>query len=225
MKKKQKDKMENKKKTERLGIIFSKRKKGISAIRKTRESEIKGFIEQNKRRNLKISTGLAFLDHMIEMISWRANLNIDITVKTKSKLTHMIAEDTGIVLGNLLRKLFEDEIRNGINGNGFAISAIDEALAIAVVSVEGRANNFFCFEERKLNLRFVEDVRGTDLIAFLEGLTQGFGATIHLRVLEGKDPHHLWEAVFRALGDALKKVFERNTWRKGAISGVKGTLK
>ena len=62
----------------------------------------------------------------------------------------------------------------------------------------------------------VEDMLTEDCVAFVEGLSQGLGATIHLDILKGHDPHHCWEAAFRALGEAINQTFEENTWRRAA---------
>jgi imidazoleglycerol phosphate dehydratase HisB len=58
----------------------------------------------------------------------------------------------------------------------------------------------------------------------MEGLAQGLGATLHLDLRYGNDPHHTWEAAFRALGKAISGAFQLNEWRKGATIGIKGIL-
>ena len=154
------------------------------------------------------------------------SLNIDLSYMTKNyKLTHVIAEDSGITLGAALKTLFEQRVPEGVEGAGFGIAPLDEALAMATVSVEGRANSFIEAGSATRTMKKVEDTTGNDLEAFIEGLAQGMGCTIHLRVLKGKDPHHIWEAAFRSLGIALNGIFEKNTWRKDVIAGVKAVLK
>jgi Imidazoleglycerol-phosphate dehydratase len=61
-----------------------------------------------------------------------------------------------------------------------------------------------------------------DLQNFLSGFSNGAKCTLHVNIKEGEDPHHIWESVFRALGEALKMCFERNEFRKGTTVGVKG---
>jgi imidazoleglycerol phosphate dehydratase HisB len=107
----------------------------------------------------------------------------------------------------------------GIEGFGFTRGIIDEAYADAAISIEGRTNSF-------IDGPSFENVDGTssyDLVAFLEGFCQGCKCTLRVSY-SGKNPHHSWEAVFRALGCAIQKAFEPNNWRKETISGLKGTL-
>ncbi|MFW6122402.1 MAG: hypothetical protein ACOC80_16095, partial [Petrotogales bacterium] len=96
---------------------------------------------------------------------------------------------------------------------------IDEAFADAAISIEGRVNYFIDGPEFKN----VDGASEYDLISFLEGFSQGCKCTLRVNY-SGKDPHHSWEAAFRALGLAIRKTLEPNSWRKRTISGMKGTL-
>lgn len=198
----------------------------IKEKRITNESEVIVKIDMKKRRKLKIETGIQFLNHMIETIAWRACMNIDISFKTKRYLLkHMIAEDTGITIGRALKKLFKKEMKRGVNGVGYAIAVLDEAMAVAAISIEGRSNSFIDLKGKKIYLKNVEDMKGSELKAFLEGLSQGMNSTIQIKVLEGYDAHHIWESIFRALGTAIRDCFQKNEWRKETIAGIKGILK
>jgi imidazoleglycerol-phosphate dehydratase len=197
----------------------------VVSERVTRESKITCVIDSKPRRKTKIDTGLAFLNHMIETIGWRMNLNIGLVYKTTNfKLTHVIAEDSGIVLGSTLRALFEQRMKGRKGVNGSSRSIIDEGCATAAVSVEGRPK-LFLEGNIVTDLTMVEDTKTCDLDDFLDGLALGLGATIRIKVESGKDPHHTWEAMFRAVGEALREAFEPNPWRAGTTAGVKGTLK
>ncbi|MFH1424911.1 MAG: hypothetical protein ABIG20_04565 [archaeon] len=198
----------------------------IEEKRKTSESEIKVVLEDGQRRDMKIDTGLNFLNHQVKQIAWRLCMNIDASIKntTEYRSTHTMSEDLGIVLGRALLKMYEQKAKEGVNGFGAAYGVIDEARAFAAVSIEGRANSFveMCPEIERLEL--VEDMLCWDLVAFLEGLAQGMKATVQVNIERGRDPHHSWEATYRALGEALKIALQKNEWRKGTIAGVKGTL-
>ena len=195
----------------------------VTVERKTRESEIVCTIDSGKRREFKIDTGLQFLNHMIETVAWRLCMNIDLIFKAENfKLTHVIAEDSGLVLGRALGEMLEKRAEKGVNGASRSI--IDEAGAIAAISVEGRP--MFSIEG-SIDVRtatLVEDTKVCDLDDFLAGLALGLGATIQVTAERGVDPHHIWESVFRAVGEALRQVFEENPWRGGTTAGVKGTL-
>jgi imidazoleglycerol-phosphate dehydratase len=191
--------------------------------RVTRESKIECSIDSKPRRQTKMDTGLAFLNHMIETLGWRMNLNIDFKYTTTNfKLTHVIAEDSGIVLGSALRAMFEEKLKKGVSGA--SRSMIDEGCATAAVSIEGRPR--LMLEGNPMtDLTMVEDTKTCDLDDFLDGLALGLGASIRIVVESGKDPHHTWESIFRALGEALREAFDPNPWRAGTTAGVKGTLK
>ena len=195
----------------------------VVAERVTRESKISCKIDSKKRRETKIDTGLAFLNHMIETIGWRMNLNIEFVYTTTNfKLTHVIAEDSGIVLESALRAMFEKKMVKGVSGA--SRSMIDEGCATAAISIEGRPK--LILEGNPVtDLTEVEDTKTCDLDDFIDGLAFGLGASIRIVVESGKDPHHTWEAIFRALGEALREAFEPNLFRAGVSAGVKGTLK
>ncbi len=213
--------------TESLGLVIEEvTLNSAKARRRTTETLVEARVDL-ERKELEISTGLAFLDHMIQELSWLSCMGIGIVVKPLRgrKLTHTLAEDSGITLGNALRSLYVKRANEfGLNGSGFSISVLDEAMSMAVISIEGRRNAYIRISCEGGKRESVEDMHSADLIAFIEGLSQGMGATIHLDLLHGLDPHHCWETAFRALGEAIRKAFEKNTWRKGAIVGVKGTL-
>ena len=197
----------------------------VKSERITRESKITCSIDSKKRRETKIDTSLSFLNHMIETIGWRMNLNIEFKYEaTNFDLTHVIAEDSGIVLGSTLAAMFQERMNSDKGANGASRSIIDEGCASAAVSIEGRPK-FFLEGNPVTDLTMVEDTKTCDLDDFIDGLALGLGATIRITVESGKDPHHTWEAIFRALGEALREAFDSNPFRTGTTAGVKGTLK
>jgi imidazoleglycerol phosphate dehydratase HisB len=202
-----------------LGITIQNKDNEIIVKRNTKETQIVVKINQEIKEKRSVCTTLAFLDHMIETLAWRANLNIGIKCKSMQKLNHPIAEDTGITIGLAILELFKNNIKSGVEGSGFAKGIIDEAIADVSLSIEGRTNYFIdgpSFEP-------FEGLSSYDLVAFLEGFCQVLKCTLRIKY-EGKDPHHSFEAVFRGLGQALRNSLEKNEWRKGTISAMKGTL-
>ena len=199
----------------------------IVVRRTTSESKIEVAVSLGDRDpdcKKKIDTSLQFFNHMLETICWRACMNIAVRVELEDfRLTHVICEDVGLALGEAYLELFERELELGINGTGAAISCIDEALAQAAVSFEGRA---LLVMDEKLTTgpELVEDMQRADLAAFFEGFAQGARATLHLDLLRGSNPHHVWESVFRAFGAALRTSFSRCEWRGGTTPGVKGKV-
>ena len=205
--------------------IMKTNEKEVKVERETRESRIEASIDSGERREFKINSGMQFLNHMIETIAWRACMNIDLKTETTNyELKHVIAEDSGIVLGKAFAEILANRIPVGVNGSGCASAIIDEAKAFAAVSFEGRAN---CFVERNCDGSKITEVDGMyacDLVAFLEGFAQGGKLSARMDLEKGRDPHHTWESGFRALGEALKSALSPNSWRKNTTAGVKGTL-
>ncbi len=203
---------------------------GDSAIRvkrTTAESAIElklARAERDPDYKKKIDTSLQFFNHMLETIVWRACMNIEIKVELEDfKLTHVICEDVGLALGEALLELFNREVSSGINGSGSATACIDEALAGATLSFEERA--LLVIDSKLVDgQELVEDMQQADLAAFFEGIVQGARATLHLDLIKGKNPHHIWESVFRAFGESLRVAFEPCRWRRGTTPGVKGVV-
>lgn len=192
--------------------------------RRTKETVIDVEIDFDQKE-LKISTGSGFLDHMIESFAWWACVSLGVKVDSTRRLTHTISEDTGITIGQALRTIFEKRMNeHGVNAFGSGSAAVDEALSTATMVIEGRRNAFIRLSCEGAKTKAVEDLFSTDLVAFMEGLTQGLGATLHMDLSHGNDPHHTWEAAFRALGVAISSAFQLNEWRKGATIGIKGIL-
>lgn len=194
------------------------------ARRETREASVAVRLELGPRREPTLATTLAFFDHMLELLCWHAGLNLDVSFHVKTyRLTHVVCEDVGLALGAAVRAALRDRIAGGVESVGEAHGTIDEALAFAMLSFEGRANHRV---ERggAAALEHVEDMLAADLVAFFEGFAQGARATVHLKVLHADDPHHAWEAAFRAFARALRPALAPNPWRAGLTAGVKGTL-
>ena len=194
-------------------------------MRKTKESEIFASVREEEKE-CEIDTGRMFLNHMAETIAFRSNLRIKLNVKNQEKLLeHVIAEDCGITLGRAFQKMLKEKMNEtGIEGSGSAIGIIDEAFATVAVSVEGRVGAFIDLKCEGAKSALVEDMQSCNLVAFLEGFSQGCGCTIQIIAEKGRDPHHAWEAIFRAFGEALGKTLQKNERRKGRIVGLKGTM-
>ncbi len=208
------------------GIKIDKKNDTVTVERTTKESKISVKIwERNDSKPiLKVNTGINFLNHMIETLAFRSEFNIEVDVRTENFLKHVVAEDTGIVLGTTFFKIFEEKTKEGIRGNGFFSAVIDEAQSMVSISVEGRPNLYFDKISDGLKLSNVEDMCSADLKNFLTGFALGMKATLHINSEFGEDPHHAWESVFRALGEAIKEMFVGDEKRKNLITGVKGTI-
>ncbi|UCF50523.1 MAG: hypothetical protein JSU91_03310 [Thermoplasmatales archaeon] len=203
----------------KYGIDLKKSINEVQVTRTTKETKISVSINSIKGKTLDVNTSIPFLNHMIETLGWRANLNIGVKILFKVDLEHTITEDIGISLGCAILELFKMKMSKGLEGFGFAKGIIDEARAEVILSIEGRVS---CFT-RGPKFENIDGISSYCLVAFLKGFCQGNRCTLHLNY-SGEDPHHTWEAIFRALGYAIQNIFQENEWRKGTISAMKGTL-
>jgi imidazoleglycerol-phosphate dehydratase len=173
----------------------------------------------------KWNTGICFLNHMIQLICRRASLNIDVEFKCVLEQTfaqHVVWEDVGMVLGAGISQLLEKRRADGVQGTGFGVACIDEALSRCYLSFEGRTGCFIKITDSSAKAReLVEDAKTQDVRQFFEGFSQGARCTLHLEIGEAFDSHHLWESTFRAFGEALGAALRPNDWRAGVIVGVK----
>ena len=193
--------------------------------RVTREAEVQVAVSRGDRRDPSLATGIAFFDHMLEMIAWHAALNLDVTFAKKTyALRHVVTEDVGMALGLGINALLRQAMAEGVEGAASASMAMDESLAFCALSFEGRSMHFIDREAPGSQLEWVEDMLGADMVAFYEGFAQGARCTLRLKVTDGKDPHHAWEAAARAFAVALRRCFDPMPFRAGLTAGVKGTL-
>jgi len=208
-----------------LGVKVLRADAGYAEVlRRTRETEIACRVEAGPRREWRISTGMDFLDHMIEILAFYSGLNIDLEVRSGRRLQHTMAEDAGITLGRAIRAMALKRVEeHGIMGFGFSQGILDEAASEARLSFEGRAGCYIYKSPEIGRFGLVEGVEESFLAAFLQGFSQGMGATVQLELKRGEDPHHLWESAFRAFGNALRMLLSRDEWRRGSIAGVKET--
>jgi imidazoleglycerol-phosphate dehydratase len=166
---------------------------------------------------LTTDTGIGFLDHLIASLSWGLCMSIGCTATVgRWRSTHTIAEDSAQTIGAALKYLYYRKmVAEGINAFGSAEACLDEALARATVSIEGRRNAFVAVADACPGGRteLVEDLQAPDCVAFIEGFAQGLPATVHVDLLKGQNPHHVWESAFTALGEALRIAYVTNPFR------------
>jgi imidazoleglycerol-phosphate dehydratase len=193
-------------------------------VRRTTETEITCRVRSGKRQKWNLDTGLNFLNHMIEELAYFSELNLDTVVKSpRFLLAHTVVEDTGLTLGKAFHELATARSNGiGIRGFGSAQCVLDEAFCEVRVSFEGRVGVYISRHVRRFG--WVEDVQEEFLESFFQGFAQSMRLTIHIDLLRADDPHHLWEACFRSFGAAMRELLKPDEWRKGGISGIKGTL-
>lgn len=187
--------------------------------RKTSETDIKLTLNVDGSGQTDIDTGVGFFDHMLTL--WARHGLFDLTVKAVGDLQvdcHHTVEDVGIVLGKALAEALGD--KSGIKRYGTSFVPMDEALAMVVADISGRP--FLQFDADMPLVRLGNyDSEMTE--EFLRALAVNAGLTVHVRLLSGKNPHHIVEAIFKALGRALAEASGKDPRIVGVMS-TKGLL-
>jgi imidazoleglycerol-phosphate dehydratase len=167
-------------------------------LRKSKETQLKATVALEGRGRVKVATGLAFVDHMLEQVARYGGF--DLTFKGTGDLhvdSHHLVEDVGIVLGEALSEALGD--RAGIARFAAAYAPLDEALARVVVDLGKRP-----YLSYNVPLRGrIGTLESEVLEEFWKALAIHLGATIHVDVIRGRNRHHIAEATFKALGLAL----------------------
>lgn len=188
--------------------------------RKTAETDILVEVNLDGTGAYDISTGIGFLDHMVEQFS-RHSL-IDVTMKVRGDLhvdQHHTTEDSAIALGQAVSAALGD--RGGIGRYGSAYSPMDETLARVALDISGRP--FFVW-----NAAFTQERLGemdTELFEhWFHSMSQAVGITLHIELLYGQNNHHICEAIYKGFARAMRTAVEIDPRKGGAVPSTKGQL-
>ncbi|MGA2017534.1 MAG: imidazoleglycerol-phosphate dehydratase HisB [Opitutaceae bacterium] len=196
----------------------SKRVANVS--RKTAETDISVVLAIDGTGRSKIATGIGFFDHMLALFAKHGLF--DLTVKAKGDVDvdyHHTVEDVGLVLGQAFKKALGDKV--GIRRYGFFILPMDEALARVVVDIGGRPHLAYRVEAPSM---FVRDFNLVLVKEFCRAFSNALGANLHVELVYGEEPHHVAEAVFKALGRALDGATQIEPRASGLLPSTKGSL-
>lgn len=187
--------------------------------RATKESEVLVELDLDGTGRSEIATGVPFFDHMLDQIARHGGL--DLTVKTRGDLevdSHHTVEDTSLALGQALREALGDKA--GVHRYGNAMIPLDEALALCVVDLSGRP--YLVHEEPEL-VELIGSYDTTLTRHIFESIVATANITLHLRVMSGRNAHHIVEAQFKAFARALRQATAMDP-RMTGIPSTKGTL-
>ena len=193
--------------------------RAASIERNTNETQIRITLDLDQNISGKLKTGHAFLDHMLDQI--RRHGRIGLEVEGRGDLAvdaHHLAEDTGITLGMCVLQALGD--KRGLERYADAFVPMDETLAHVVIDFSGRSHLEFYPEE----LSVFGDAGGFTIYhlrEFLRGFCNHAGATLHVRLLTGKEVHHVVEAIFKAFARAL---YAATRVTSQELPSTKGTL-
>lgn len=187
--------------------------------RQTTETDIHLSIQVEGEGKYEVSTGVPFLDHMLELFARHGFFNLSVQASGDVAIDdHHTVEDVGLALGQALREALGD--KHGIRRFGAASVPLDEALIECVVDLSGRpflAYNLDIRQERVGNF-------STELVHdFFLALTNQVGMNLHLNMTQGRNPHHIIEAGFKAFARALSSAVEHDPRVQGVLS-TKGSL-
>ncbi len=194
--------------------------RSASVDRKTKETDITVTVDLDGAGRSEIATGVGFLDHMIDQLA-RHSL-IDITVKALGDLhidQHHTTEDTGIVLGQAVRKALGD--MRGITRYADVHLPMDETMTRCAVDVSGRPHLVWrvAFTAAKIGEFDTELVR-----EFFQAFAQNAGITLHVETLYGENSHHIAETCFKALARALRAALAIDPRQPDQVPSTKGSL-
>lgn len=169
--------------------------------RNTAETQIKLSLNLDGASQGSISTGLGFLDHMLLAFQRHGRFGLDVQARGDLAVdVHHLVEDVGIVLGMALKQAVGDA--RGLERYGEASVPMDETLVQVVLDFSGR--NHLAFVPEELGIEgSAGGLNAYHLREFLRGLCNHAGLTLHVRVLAGREAHHVLEATFKALARAL----------------------
>jgi len=188
--------------------------------RKTKETDISVTVNLDGSGVSDISTGIGFLDHMLDQLA-RHSL-MDITVKAKGDLHidfHHTTEDTGIALGEAVSKALGD--RTGICRYGSALSPMDETLTMVTLDASNRP---FLVWKANFPTPKVGEMDTELFKEWFQAFAQNAGVTLHVENLYGANSHHIVESSFKGLARALRTAVEIDFRRAGEIPSTKGAL-
>jgi len=188
--------------------------------RDTTETVIKLSLDLDGSGKSNIETGVGFLDHMLELFTRHGKFDLEVSCKGDTHVdSHHSVEDIGICLGTAFSQALGDA--RGVCRYSDVTVPMDEALVLCAVDISGRSHLSL---DVSLTDRTI-GVMDTELLEeFLQAFVRKAGLTVHLRMLEGKNSHHILEACFKALARALRAAVRIDEELKNEIPSTKGTL-
>ena len=191
--------------------------------RRTSESSIELSINLDGTGRSEISTTVPFFDHLLT--AFAKHSLVDLVVKASGDThidVHHTVEDTAIVLGQAIKQALGDKAKIGRYGD--ATVPLDDALARAVVDVSGRPYLVHSGEPAGFEFHLIGGhFTGSMIRHVFEAIAYNAGITVHVAVLDGRDPHHIAEAEFKAFAPAFRKAVEFDARVEG-IPSTKGAL-
>jgi imidazoleglycerol-phosphate dehydratase len=190
-----------------------------SVARATKETDIRLTFAIDGDGKAEVDTGVPFLDHMLELLARHGLFDLAVTATGDLAVDqHHTVEDVGLTLGHALREAVGE--KRGIRRFGEATVPLDEALVQTVVDLSGRP--YLAYEVR-LRQQKIGNFDVELIHDFLLALVNQAGMNLHVRMLAGRNPHHVIEAAFKGLARALDAATQHDPRVRG-VPSTKGTL-
>jgi imidazoleglycerol-phosphate dehydratase len=187
--------------------------------RSTKETSVRVSLSLDGSGDATASTGLPFLDHMLEQLGRHAGFDLRVEAKGDLEVdAHHTVEDVGLALGQALREALGDKA--GIRRFGSAAVPLDEALVQVALDLSGRA---FVLHEVPVPAELIGTYDPGLTEDLIRALATEAGMTLHVRLISGRSPHHVVEAEFKALAVALREACRVDPGA-GGVPSTKGSL-
>ena len=186
----------------------------------TKETQITGKLKLEGKGRYSISTGIRFLDHMLELFTKHGGFDLDLKATGDLDVDqHHTVEDVGIVLGQLFSKALGD--RKGINRAGYFVLPMDETLAVVAIDLGGRPALVY---KDSVRVQYVGDLQVELLPDFFDGFVVHAGANLHAKILYGRSNHHKIEGIFKCFARAMRYGCSKDARLKDQLPSTKGLL-
>jgi len=188
--------------------------------RTTKETDIAITVNLDGSGDYSVSTGIGFLDHMVEQLSRHSLIDISMTVKGDLHIDqHHTVEDSALALGEAVAKALGD--KRGIARYGEAHAPMDETLTRCILDISGRPH---CVWKSGFSQPRLGEM-DTELFShWFQSFSQTAGITLHLETLYGENNHHIAESSYKALARALRQAVEIDPRKGDTIPSTKGVL-
>ncbi len=201
-------------------IMAKEMEKKAKIERKTAETDISLTLTLESVQASQIQTGVPFFDHMLSSMTRHGRMSMVLSCDGDIQVDdHHSVEDTGICMGKAFRKSIGD--RKGINRFGEAVVPMDEALSMCAVDLSGRG--FFQYSGIDLQ-GYIHTYSEELTLEFLRSFAMNAELTLHVRLLEGSNRHHIHESIYKSLGIALYRAYSIDSVGSEEIPSTKGVL-
>ena len=192
----------------------------VEITRDTKETKISFKLNIDGSGRADVSTGIAFLDHMLQLFARHGFIDLSIEAKGDIEVDyHHLVEDMGISMGQAVKEALSDKA--GIRRYGFFVLPMDETLATVALDISNRGYLVYDVDcqnpqVRDFNIHLFKE--------FFQAFANEVACNLHIRLEHGDEPHHIAEAIFKAFAKALDMATQPEPRLEGQIPSTKGTL-